>query len=78
MSWVCDKCGITTIFWNDEIGELVCEECGQALDVGKAKLVVLSTDRISERGTCEFCGLENAQLVAKCARAVRNVVVNYA
>ena len=63
MSWVCKKCGSTEVFWNKEIEDLVCAKCGT---IGIPRLVVLSQDRISERGTCEVCGLENAHLVAKC------------
>ena len=65
-SWVCDKCGSTAVFWNGDVNELVCKKCGKIFRDAMPKLAVLSKDRISERGICQACGLENAHLIAKC------------
>jgi hypothetical protein len=73
MSWVCDKCGSSKVFWNKEISELVCQNCGKVLSDKMPRLIVLSKDTLSERGTCEACGLENAHLVAKCKKCGKKV-----
>lgn len=67
MSWVCKKCGTTEVFYDEKRDDLVCKNCGNC-GVDKMRLVVLSKDHDSERGTCEVCGLENAHLVLKCPR----------
>lgn len=73
MSWVCDKCGSNEVFWNEEVEDLVCKNCGKVFSDKMPRLIELSKDTISERGTCESCGLENAHLVAKCRSCGRKL-----
>lgn len=72
-SWICDKCGSTSVFWDENVKELVCKNCGKIFYDAMPKLAVLSKDRVSERGTCQACGLENAHLIAKCQKCERKV-----
>lgn len=72
-SWVCTKCGSSKIYWDKEKENLVCKDCRKIFDDELPRTVVLSSDRITERGTCQVCGLENAHLIAKCKSCGRKV-----
>jgi hypothetical protein len=73
MSWVCDNCGSDKVYWDSEIEELVCQNCGKIFSDEMPRLSVTSKDHISERGTCQACGLENAHLIAKCKNCGRKL-----
>lgn len=72
-TWICDKCKSTRVFWDKNAEELACKNCGKIFYDAMPRLAVLSNDRISERGTCQACGLENAHLIAKCKKCGRKL-----
>jgi hypothetical protein len=77
MSWICDTCGSTEVSWNENVNELQRQKCGRIFDKEMPRLAAVSKDVVSERETCEACGLENAHLIAKCKDCGRKLCAEY-
>lgn len=72
-SWECTNCKSQDVFWNENVEELVCKSCGKIFSDSMPEVIANSKDRISERGTCEACGIKNAHLIAKCKKCGRKL-----